>query len=636
MKWPWQLQGSSACPLTLRPHLFVASIMLLSMLPILVFSSSAASTLCVFLAILATIIRIIQKTKPRRLYIYFLLLLPLIAFTVLLMTHISSRRDLMATQMLFASFAVIGIMQTTRGARAVLCMACLNGVFAFGLWQAQSWGIAGAVSMLISLAAFQGVEEFASRAPPRPWSERFQELRRLLLLSLSPFTVLVLSLPYLHIHLFNRHQTTGVSDVMHLSDLAVYSDPAPVLRVHYAGPAPSADESYFRAHTLWSFDGTDWTGANIDMHLSSLRPPSSTPIWVYSMEPLEEGMDAAALDWPTPFPDRSKPLTVSWSGDGNITWLPSKIHWLGAGSTPKDNEAGLDPGVRVLATSLPQRLAPRSRSMAKHWLKLEPHARVLTILNWMQSRRLVYTLAPPSSWGSDATDFFLFQGRSGYCQSFSSAFVVLARSAGVPARIVTGYHGGTYNEFGNYWLIRHSNAHAWAEVWLSDTGWTRIDPTSTATLKAIDKGWWNGLWEKSWWKRLQALVWAIRDKLDWDSWSLSLQAFVLLFFGILGSVIIVLVRFLNRRKKLISPTDRAWKSLLFRLHRIGIDRQRAEDPLTFALRAMPLLDAASFSRLLLAAKLLTSLRYGAHGVPAAKVFLAIKKVRPRKALKNPL
>ena len=52
------------------------------------------------------------------------------------------------------------------------------------------------------------------------------------------------------------------------------------------------------------------------------------------------------------------------------------------------------------------------------------------------------------------------------------------RLAGIPARVVVGYLGGEYNDLGRFFLVRQADAHAWCEVWLPDSGWTRVDPTS--------------------------------------------------------------------------------------------------------------------------------------------------------------
>jgi hypothetical protein len=68
-------------------------------------------------------------------------------------------------------------------------------------------------------------------------------------------------------------------------------------------------------------------------------------------------------------------------------------------------------------------------------------------------------------------------GRPGHCELYAGAFVLLSRSAGVPARMVTGFVGGDWNGFENYYMVRHRNAHAWCEVLDPQRGWVRVDPT---------------------------------------------------------------------------------------------------------------------------------------------------------------
>jgi hypothetical protein len=62
------------------------------------------------------------------------------------------------------------------------------------------------------------------------------------------------------------------------------------------------------------------------------------------------------------------------------------------------------------------------------------------------------------------------------------------RLAGVPARVVTGYLGGEYNEIGRFFIVRQSDAHAWCEVWLPEVGWQRVDPTSVVASERVNLG----------------------------------------------------------------------------------------------------------------------------------------------------
>jgi len=85
-------------------------------------------------------------------------------------------------------------------------------------------------------------------------------------------------------------------------------------------------------------------------------------------------------------------------------------------------------------------------------------------------------IAPQTS-GSDSVAYFLFEEKAGYCEHFASAMTVMARSLGIPARVVTGYAGGSYNPFTGLWEVKQSDAHAWVEVYFGSMGWVSFDPT---------------------------------------------------------------------------------------------------------------------------------------------------------------
>jgi transglutaminase-like putative cysteine protease len=95
-----------------------------------------------------------------------------------------------------------------------------------------------------------------------------------------------------------------------------------------------------------------------------------------------------------------------------------------------------------------------------------------------------YTL-DPGVFGPDTADEFWFDRKEGFCEHIASAFVVLMRGMGIPARVVTGYQGGELNPVDGYWVVRQSDAHAWTEVWLAGEGWVRVDPTSAVAPSRI-------------------------------------------------------------------------------------------------------------------------------------------------------
>ena len=108
---------------------------------------------------------------------------------------------------------------------------------------------------------------------------------------------------------------------------------------------------------------------------------------------------------------------------------------------------------------------------------------------YFNKQKFVYTLKPPVLQSAAPTDEFLFQTKQGFCEHYADAFVTLMRSVGVPARVVTGYQGGEWNEQGGFWQIRSKDAHAWAEVWLPERNvWKRVDPTAAVSISRVDSG----------------------------------------------------------------------------------------------------------------------------------------------------
>ncbi len=97
------------------------------------------------------------------------------------------------------------------------------------------------------------------------------------------------------------------------------------------------------------------------------------------------------------------------------------------------------------------------------------------VLRWFNQENFVYTLAPPF-YERDPVDLFLFEARRGFCEHYASAFVLLLRAAGIPARVVTGYQGGTINPRGGYMIVRQSDAHAWAEALIDGSGSASTPP----------------------------------------------------------------------------------------------------------------------------------------------------------------
>jgi len=150
---------------------------------------------------------------------------------------------------------------------------------------------------------------------------------------------------------------------------------------------------------------------------------------------------------------------------------------------------------KVLYTTLPSTRNNQADALARKLSggKATNHTRdyINAVLAYY-NQSFTYTLNPPRL-GVNSIDDFLFVSKRGFCEHFSSSFVYLMRAAGLPARVVVGYLGGEINPVENYMVVKQSDAHAWAEVWITNQGWVRVDPTSAVAPQRIEQSLSNAL-----------------------------------------------------------------------------------------------------------------------------------------------
>jgi hypothetical protein len=96
-----------------------------------------------------------------------------------------------------------------------------------------------------------------------------------------------------------------------------------------------------------------------------------------------------------------------------------------------------------------------------------------------------YTLSPPAY---KTMDEFILKDKLGYCSHFATAYALLARLSQIPARVINGFQGGEYNQFGEFYRVEGKDAHAWVEVYLEKRGWVRVDPTAMVNPNRIVLG----------------------------------------------------------------------------------------------------------------------------------------------------
>jgi len=242
---------------------------------------------------------------------------------------------------------------------------------------------------------------------------------------------------------------SGLSDTMtpgSIGQLATSYDPA--FRVQFSGPAPPPPERYWRGPVLHEFDGQSWR--RIPAELRAHRSPEYLGIPYRYRVQLEPSCQRwwFALDTPTQAPDArvfltyddllvgAEPLTDPVSFD-EISYTQTRI------TQP------LDAAARRQDTALPRTGNPRTHELATSLRERagSDAALIEAVLDYLRTGGFVYSLEPERL-GPDAIDDFLFRTRVGFCGHYASAFVVLMRAAGVPARVVTGYLGGEWIPYG--------------------------------------------------------------------------------------------------------------------------------------------------------------------------------------------
>jgi transglutaminase-like putative cysteine protease len=286
----------------------------------------------------------------------------------------------------------------------------------------------------------------------------------------------------------DANASSGLSDSMSPGSFSKLSlSQAVAFRVAFTEGTPAHEQMYWRGPVLADFDGASWrTGLDIRRkipQIASNSPPLSytvtlephNKLWLFALDiPNKISIDHVMTD---DFQLQSKDKITSrirYQAQSQLTYRVNI----------EESEYQLKRNL-----NLPTDFNPRARQLAAAWRNTLPsdEAIIQAALQNYQQEKFSYTLEPPLL-GKHSVDDFLFETRLGFCEHYASSFVFLMRAAGIPARVVTGYQGGEPNELGGYTIVRQSDAHAWAEVWLKERGWLRIDPTSAISPERILNG----------------------------------------------------------------------------------------------------------------------------------------------------
>ena len=257
-------------------------------------------------------------------------------------------------------------------------------------------------------------------------------------------------------------------------------------RVRFNSLPDDLGNLYWRGPVFTYYNGQSWLNSNfVENSQPLVNPPvegndADNKQTKYRVVLSSDIKWAIALDNPSQF---DVPVRINNEGERTFANVPtSPISYQV--STDRRNLMNKPEDARQLKyLQLPNLYSYRTRQLVKRWqqenfnLPASDKKMVEKALQFFRVQPFYYSLAPARI-KYDPIDEFLFNTQEGYCEHFASAFVFMMRVAGIPARVVTGYYGGEYNAIDDYLVVRQSNAHAWAEVWIDGQGWLRVDPTT--------------------------------------------------------------------------------------------------------------------------------------------------------------
>jgi transglutaminase-like putative cysteine protease len=551
------------------------------------------------------------KPLPKR----WLLMLITVAGTagIVLTFHTLFGREAGVTLLMMLATLKLMELRDARDAMVLVYLACFIMITNFFYSQSIPTALYLLATMMVIVTTWIHLQASGIALKPR------MRIAAVLLLQALPLTLILFILfPRVQGPLWGLPQdayaSTGLDDHMSPGSLSRLSlSEAVAFRVVYNDKPPRRDQMYWRGPVLWHFDGRAWTPGRSLYPVAPKFTELGQPVnYVVTLEPHNKHW-LFALD----VPDKLS-VTATLTDDFQLLSkdaVHARLRY--AARSYLVYRANLQESQRQLkrALQLPGQFDPRARQLAAEWRagSKDDADIVRTALSYFNKQGFVYTLdAPPL--GVNSIDDFLFNTKQGFCEHYASAFVFLMRAANIPARVVTGYLGGEYNDVGNYYIVRQSDSHAWAEVWLAGQGWVRIDPTGAIAPDRVERGLSAALSDNAalpfmernppqWMRDLRFNLDALAN--NWNQWvlgydserqfafltrlgmeSITWQKMALNMSAGIGLVIALFALYMLRHLYIRQP-DRiqaAWLKLCRKLARAGLPRAAHEGAMDYAAR----------------------------------------------------
>ncbi|HEX2202588.1 MAG TPA: DUF3488 and transglutaminase-like domain-containing protein, partial [Longimicrobium sp.] len=416
----------------------------------------------------------------------------------------------------------------------------------------------------------------------------------------------------------------GFSDEVTLGQHGGRISPSPdvMFRVEFPdGPPPRMEAIHWRGRAFDHFDGTRWSFTR-RAALGDHGAPTYAVRWggPFRQARIFGGPPGApVLFGPHPVVNVTPRSAIRTYRDaaGDLVYFNSDnpvytVTWADARPSDADLRAaeGTPDFLPVRRYRQLPPLSPRVRALADS-LTAGRESRIdqaRAIERYLQTE-LRYTLDLPATARDATVEGFLFRRREGHCEYFSTAMAVLLRARGIPARNVTGFLGGEWNENGGYLAVTGNDAHSWVEVWFPHYGWMTFDPTPPGRTSLVDGGETGWTWP--------ARLWIDGVEYRWHKWVVdyNLDKQIALFRGVgdlfsrdsrggssvrgtggggggfggaapwvIGAVLLAggVWAFRGRRRAKVSPEARAYLALRRAYAKAGYAPRDGTGPLDFA------------------------------------------------------
>ncbi|MDH4152617.1 MAG: DUF3488 and transglutaminase-like domain-containing protein [Nitrospira sp.] len=380
----------------------------------------------------------------------------------------------------------------------------LAGVWTLLLFQlTKSSEVGGNVGVALSMR--QESHEGHDRVSPRLfWTANGLALGAFLITVVIFFTIPRVSAGIYQKGFGENLRTSGFSDTVNLGAIgSIKRDPSVVMRVELPkSPRHDARPLYIRGVSFDRYDGKVWTN-QLSYRRSLIEESSGTFAFrrkrvasgVELGEAIQQKILLEPLDTPVlfaaPFIERVSGAFPSLFFDGTgAVYLPfpssSRIEYtvLSRSNTLVPADLGPEPGPYpewVLRQYLQLSFqSDRINTLAGEVTQRQrnPYEKAAAIQTHL-TRNYRYSLDAPLAAQDQPLEEFLFSRKTGYCEHYATAMVIMLRTLGIPARLVTGFLATEWNDYGNYYVVRQQDAHAWVEVYLPHSGWIGMDPTPT-------------------------------------------------------------------------------------------------------------------------------------------------------------